>query len=155
MSFEVEGKIIALYKLGFIYLTLKIYCVKTLVLVIISNRKWFILLSPCLSALDFRIMDFGVYFKLGKKSSSQPTWFFFNFEIRIFFPSYWARVGFFHEFPCLITLFVYFGLTFVNTLTQKNGFQKSSSESNLIFWWENPILEINFTGYWDEFNNAC
>ena len=30
-------------------------------------------LTPYLSALDFRILDFGVYFKLGKKSSSKPT----------------------------------------------------------------------------------
>ena len=29
--------------------------------------------TPYLSALDFRILDFGVYFKLGKKSSSKPT----------------------------------------------------------------------------------
>ena len=35
-------------------------------------------LTPYLSALDFRILDFGVYFKLGKKSSSKPTWFFFR-----------------------------------------------------------------------------
>ena len=90
MSFEVEGKIIALYKLGFIYLTLKIYCVKTLVLVIISNRKWFILLSPCLSALDFRIMDFGVYFKLEKKIKFKTNWIFFQFRNWFLFLSYFS-----------------------------------------------------------------
>ena len=42
-------------------------------------------LTPCLSALDFRIMDFGVYFKLEKKSSSKPTGYFVNFEIDFFF----------------------------------------------------------------------
>ena len=48
---------------------------------------------PYLSALDFRILDFGVHFKLGKKSSSKPTRFYFKFEIGIFFPSYLARVA--------------------------------------------------------------
>ena len=33
----------------------------------------YIKVSPYLSALDFRILDFGIYFKLGKKSSSKPT----------------------------------------------------------------------------------
>ena len=89
-------------------------------------------------------MDFGVYFKLEKKSSSKPTEFFFNFEIGLFFQVIWARVGFFLEFPCLITIFVYFGLTFVNTLTQRNGFQKSISESNLIFELRISFSNIKF-----------
>ena len=38
-------------------------------------------LTPYLSALDFRIMDFRVYFKLKKKSSSKPIGYFVHFEI--------------------------------------------------------------------------
>ena len=37
--------------------------------------------TPYLSALDFRILDFRVYFKLGKKSSSKPTWFFLSLNL--------------------------------------------------------------------------
>ena len=45
------------------------------------NKNSLNTLAPYLSALDFRILDFGVYIKLGKKSSSKPTWFFFEFEL--------------------------------------------------------------------------
>ena len=33
-------------------------------------------LTPCLSALDFRILDFGVYFKLEKKIDFETRFFF-------------------------------------------------------------------------------
>ena len=64
--------------------------------------------SPYLSALDFRILDFGVYFKLGKKSSSKPTWFFFEFEL---------------DFYCLCSL--------QKSISKSNWF---FSFLNLIFW---------------------
>ena len=64
--------------------------------------------APCLSALDFRILDFGVYFKLGKKSSSKPTWFFFEFEL---------------DFYCLCSL--------QKSISKSNWF---FSFLNLIFW---------------------
>ena len=65
-------------------------------------------LSPYLSALDFRILDFGVYFKLGKKSSSKPTWFFFEFQL---------------DFYCLCSL--------QKSISKSNWF---FSFLNLIFW---------------------
>ena len=65
-------------------------------------------LTPYLSALDFRILDFGVYFKLGKKSSSKPTWFFFEFEL---------------DFYCLCSL--------QKSISKSNWF---FSFLNLIFW---------------------
>ena len=64
--------------------------------------------TPYLSALDFRILDFGVYFKLGKKSSSKPTWFFFEFEL---------------DFYCLCSL--------QKSISKSNWF---FSFLNLIFW---------------------
>ena len=64
--------------------------------------------TPYLSALDFRILDFGVYFKLGKKSSSKPTWFFFEFEL---------------DFYCLCSL--------PKSISKSNWF---FSFLNLIFW---------------------
>ena len=90
-------------------------------------------LTPCLSALDFRIMDFGVYFKLGKNRVQNQMDFFSSLKSELFSKLLGQGRFFFHEFSHFITLFVYYGLTFVNTLTQKNGFQKSISESNLIF----------------------
>ena len=65
--------------------------------------------TPYLSALDFRILDFGVYFKLGKKSSSKPTWFFF-FEFEL-------------DFYCLCSL--------QKSISKSNWF---FSFLNLIFW---------------------
>ena len=53
-------------------------------------------------------MDFGVYFKLGKKSSSKPTWFFFEFEL---------------DFYCLCSL--------QKSISKSNWF---FSFLNLIFW---------------------
>ena len=64
--------------------------------------------TPYLSALNFRILDFGVYFKLGKKSSSKPTWFFFEFEL---------------DFYCLCSL--------QKSISKSNWF---FSFLNLIFW---------------------
>ena len=64
--------------------------------------------TPYLFALDFRILDFGVYFKLGKKSSSKPTWFFFEFEL---------------DFYCLCSL--------QKSISKSNWF---FSFLNLIFW---------------------
>ena len=66
------------------------------------------ILTPYLSAFDFRILDFGVYFKLGKKSSSKPTWFFFEFEL---------------DFYCLCSL--------QKSISKSNWF---FSFLNLIFW---------------------
>ena len=64
--------------------------------------------TPYLSALDFLILDFGVYFKLGKKLSSKPTWFFFKFEL---------------DFYCLCSL--------QKSISKSNWF---FSFLNLIFW---------------------
>ena len=63
---------------------------------------------PYLSALDFRILDFRVYFKLGKKSSSKPTCVFFEFEL---------------DFYCLCSL--------QKSITKSNWF---FSFLNLMFW---------------------
>ena len=72
------------------------------------QRMYSVNLTPYLSALDFRILDFGVYFKLGKKSSSKPTWFFFEFEL---------------DFYCLCSL--------QKSISKSNWF---FSFLNLIFW---------------------
>ena len=52
----------------------------------------YIIQTPYLSALDFRIMDFGVYFKLGENSSSKPTRYFVEFLIEFYYASFWTRV---------------------------------------------------------------
>ena len=50
-----------------------------------------------------------------KKSSSKSTGFFVQFEIDFYFPVIGLEL---QSFPCLIIHFIYFGIIFVNTLTQ-------------------------------------
>ena len=57
---------------------------------------------------DRETLDFGIYFKLGKISSSKPSWFFFEFEL---------------DFYCLCSL--------QKSISKSNWF---FSFLNLIFW---------------------
>ena len=68
----------------------------------------FVRLLRCLSVLDFWNVNLGVYYKLEKKSISNQTWFFFDFEL---------------DFYCLCSL--------QKSISKSNWF---FSFLNLIFW---------------------